>query len=237
MEFIYTATDTLFGKYVSSPRGLVDYEGIYKDELLDILVDTITHFDMSRVKTREDSLAIWINAYNIIVIAQLRNFNMAPDYENFLMFRTRFTITGEELTLDQLEKATPDHIKNFNDPRTHFALVCGAWSCPPLLDAAFRGEILYEQLDQRSVVFLNNTELNRIDADDGPYISSLFTWYKEDFAGFVRDTNTTNLISANPDGTEIDYYVSYLMDQRLISILQSGTIKYEYSWKVNKQPE
>jgi Protein of unknown function, DUF547 len=64
------------------------------------------------------------------------------------------------------------------DPRIHFALNCGAVSCPPI--AVYEAESLDEQLDIATQGFLEgNTVINK--EDNSVSLSMLFKWYKEDF--------------------------------------------------------
>ena len=66
------------------------------------------------------------------------------------------------------------------DPRIHFALNCGAVSCPPI--AVYEADDLDEQLDIATEGFLeSNTSVNK--EDNRISLSMLFDWYKEDFGG------------------------------------------------------
>ena len=66
------------------------------------------------------------------------------------------------------------------DPRIHFALNCGAVSCPPI--AVYSGDSLDSQLDDATKGFLEgNTKVNT--TDNSISLSMLFKWYKEDFGG------------------------------------------------------
>lgn len=230
IEFVYTAIDTLFARHVHEKSGLVDYEGIHADMLLQVVLDSIQSFDMSVLSTAADSLAFWINAYNITVIYYLRaEFNMErQDSAGFLLFRTPYPIAGELITLDDLEKYHSGRIIKFNEPRTHFALVCAALSCPPLLNRAYRGEILYRQLDERTGSFINDTTFNPL-----PGVSSLFFWYPTDFAGFVRYTPSSTSLTTLDEGTVREFIASYLVD---LSPLESGAEleAVEYDWTVNE---
>ena len=70
--------------------------------------------------------------------------------------------------------------KEFDEPRIHFALVCAAKSCPPLLNEAYSADKLDLQLQQQGEKFINNPKKNEI-AMDNIKISKLFDWYKGDF--------------------------------------------------------
>lgn len=228
LDYIYDSIDTLFAKYVTSDLGLVDYGGITADPLLKNVLDSIEAFDLSSVETSADSLAFWINAYNIVVIYYLeKDFDRQnQSLIGFPLFSTPYTIAGEMITLDQLEKFHPERIKKFNDPRTHFAVVCGALGCPPLLDRAFRGDRLYAQLDERARSFLNDSRFNR-----PPKVSSLFTWYTIDYEGFVRDPTSPSLLRSSAGATVADFIQSYLAVPAGFS---DTDLEYlEYDWNVN----
>ena len=237
LDFVYAATDTLFARHVTADRGLVDYESMYRDPLLERVRDSIAAFDLSSVDTPEDSLAFWINAYNILVIYYLRDFGFTPqDEQGFPLFSKKMTIAGEWLTLDELEKDTPDHIKRFNEPRTHFVLVCAALSCPPLMNHAYRGDSLHRQLDRRTHRFVNDSRYNSLGPDAPVNVSEVFRWYAADFEGFVRDTTVAMLLREKAGGDVADFIASYLDDPAQRNAVRQGPIGYTtYDWTVNKQ--
>jgi hypothetical protein len=62
------------------------------------------------------------------------------------------------------------------------ALVCAAKSCPPLVNRAYTGPLLNQQLDDRAREFLAGPEGLRIDRQARVvYFSSIFKWHGEDF--------------------------------------------------------
>jgi len=70
------------------------------------------------------------------------------------------------------------------DPRVHFALVCAAKGCPPLLPRAFRPESLDAQLDAAVRTALANPNQLAIDSLSNKVVGSeLFFWYSADFGG------------------------------------------------------
>jgi hypothetical protein len=240
LDYVYATWDTLLARHVTADRGLVDYKGMHDDPLLQPLHDSIVHFDMTTIDNREDSLAFWINAYNVMVIYHLPQSSndgtlSVPNTVDFKLFSTKFMIGAERITLDELEKGTDDHIKKFNEPRTHFALVCAALSCPPLLDRAYRGELLYRQLDQRTRQFIADTEFNRLEGDQVK-VSSLFDWYTPDYAGFVRNPGSETLLVEKSGGTVNDFIASYIEDPALSQSVREAKLGFlTYDWTVNAQ--
>jgi len=146
-------------------------------------------------------LAFWLNVYNASVQSLL---GAAPEqYED----RRRFfgapvvAVAGHELSLDDVEHGIlrrsrhslglgylPRRADDFErahrvderDPRIHFALNCGAESCPPIL--AYDHEAVDEQLDTATAGYLDAEA--EYDADrDMVRVPRLMLWYHGDFGG------------------------------------------------------
>lgn len=66
------------------------------------------------------------------------------------------------------------------DGRIHFALNCGAKSCPPV--AVYDASRIDEQLDKSSSAYLNETSSYKVD-ENKIYVTSLFSWFRGDFGG------------------------------------------------------
>jgi hypothetical protein len=116
------------------------------------------------------------------------------------VYRTSYQIAGTRYTLDDIEHgllrngspnpAAPWSRMDANDPRRrfavsldpriHFALNCGAYSCPPVRN--YRGKNLDEALDLATYSFL--AAESRIDEPHGVIeTSKLLLWYARDFGG------------------------------------------------------
>ena len=94
-------------------------------------------------------------------------------------FLDTWRVDGAWITLDTLEQRIirPRH----EEPRAHFALVCGAMGCPPLLDEPFAGDRLDEQLDSLGRQWFLEDDAVRVDADGTVSLSLIFKWYRSDF--------------------------------------------------------
>ncbi|MCI0351582.1 MAG: DUF547 domain-containing protein, partial [Acidobacteriales bacterium] len=89
-------------------------------------------------------------------------------------------VWGKTITLDDLEHGIIR--KRYQEPRSHFALVCAARSCPPLRTEPYVAERLSAQLDDQGRTFLRQREKNRVDAANRTlYLSPIFKWFEEDF--------------------------------------------------------
>jgi hypothetical protein len=234
-DFIYESIDHLFGRFVTPGAGLVVYDSLWSSFLFDTLCRAVGSMPMALLTAREDSFAFWINAYNVLVIRHIRAYGLEPqDQKNFPLFNTQqVRVAGQTLTLDELEKGSA-YIRKFDDPRSHFALNCAAQSCPPLLNKAYRGSLLYEQLDFQAKAFINDSGFNPL-LDSPPGVSMLFSWYAADFSGKRRDLASAARIS-DQAGSALDFIESYLQDPVKTVNLKSGNLQYvDYSWEINKQ--
>ena len=89
-------------------------------------------------------------------------------------------VFGEASTLNELENGMIR--KNYKEPRIHFALVCAAMGCPPLLDKPYAGAGLDAQLEARTKKFLADTGKNSLDEKNKTFrLSPIFEWYAADF--------------------------------------------------------
>ncbi len=150
--------------------------------------------------TDDKRKAFWINIYNAYVQIILTE---APErFENRGAFfsDTKIQLVQRELSLDDIEhgiirgsqskyalgflpKWFVDELERKlrvreRDGRVHFALNCGAKSCPPIpiLDA----EQLDAQLDEASRRYLQAS--TRYDAaEHKAYVTALFSWFRGDF--------------------------------------------------------
>jgi hypothetical protein len=148
--------------------------------------------------------AFWINTYNAFV--QLLIEKHTPDLLNrkarISFFGARsIPVAGILLSLNDIEHGMLRHssvwwslgylqkikVSDFEkklrlplDYRIHFALNCGAASCPAI--AFYKTANLDEQLDNAMVAFLEGTV--RFEARSKTvYLSSIFKWYYHDFGG------------------------------------------------------
>lgn len=129
---------------------------------------------------RDQRLAFYINAYNALVIeAVLANWPVQSVIKVPGFFKKKsHKVAGRSLTLDQLEHKVirPE----FKEPRIHFALVCAAVSCPPLMPRAFRGATLDKDLERLTRAFINSPKGAQVKVDKVA-VSKLFEWFSEDF--------------------------------------------------------
>ncbi|WP_440764378.1 DUF547 domain-containing protein [Natronorubrum sp. DTA7] len=158
--------------------------------------------DLETVRTdRRVGLAFWLNVYN--AAAQLLLERRPALFESRVRFfrATAITIAGTALSLDdiehgilrggrskyglgylpRLERTGLDRAYRLEvDPRIHFALNCGAASCPAIL--AYEPDSIDEQLDASTRAYLE--EHVEYDAERGRVrVPRLCLWFVGDFGG------------------------------------------------------
>ena len=172
--------------------------------------DTLATIDVIKLaeelNSKEKQLAFWINTYNALVQQKIKE-DTATYRDASIFFKERnLEIGGQFISLDDLENgilrgkkvnkivtSTPstgsgtpgtDIIEQFRlekiEPRIHFALNCGATSCPPV--AFYSDNQLDEQLSLAEASFVQSSsfytpETNTLE------ISEIFKWFEEDFNG------------------------------------------------------
>lgn len=187
--------------------GRVDYERLARSQLIENyrpLAAALRGFDPGSLSTDEERMAFWINIYNALLIHGVLAYR---EVRSLLKIRGAFeriayVIGGHRYSLDDIEhgilrgnrahflipgprfsRRDPRraHALAQVDPRIHFALVCGASSCPPI--GIYQAQNLNRQLDLAAVNFINNggIEINRNDGTVA--LSRIFQWYSPDFGG------------------------------------------------------
>lgn len=170
----------------------------YNELLEDLKKLTITQLK-SDLNTDTHKKAFWINVYN----AHFQIFRKDFGIEKSEIYKTpQIKIAGKEFSLDDVEhgilrkyrykfslgylpnpffrKIIKDLSVHEIDFRIHFALNCGAASCPPIAFYSF--EKLEPQLEMATLSFLESeTEIK--EAEKEIHVTQLFKWFLGDFGG------------------------------------------------------
>lgn len=185
----------------------INYELIQKEKTkqLDSLIQHInSHLINSNT---QQSKAAYLNLYNLLVIKQVvANYPInSPNEIPGFFDKTKFNIKKKSTTLNELENKIIR--PTYNDPRIHFALVCGAKGCPPIHQFAFFTDSLDQQLDWVSTSALNNQDFIRFHKTGTAEISEIFKWYVADFGGNEKGIkNFINKYRVNNKIESIGYY-------------------------------
>lgn len=228
--------------------GVVDYRGIKEKSLPGLeaaLADMATVDEAAFGKMpKEAQMAYLINAYNAFTLQMVADFYpvksireiggkvggglfgreskqwKVSSYEVGGKKRT-FKAMGKALTLDEIEH---DWLRpKYQDARVHFALVCGAKSCPFLRSEPYVAARLGEQLDAQGRQFLADAFRNRYDAaKDTIYLSKIFDWFSKDF------TRRGSLVS---------WVKPYFPKEWNTKATEASKIEFlDYDWSLNDTP-
>ncbi|MET2984098.1 DUF547 domain-containing protein [Aureibaculum conchae] len=215
-DTFFTKSDAFFKSYVSN--GKVDYDALHKNpEKLNEILTIAKDFSVEK-KDADKYQAFWINTYNISVIKGIiDNYPIKSPLDKSGFFdRIKYEVGGKKITLDDIQKKVLK--AEFNDPRFHFVLVCGALGCPPLISRAYLPKTLEAQLEAQTKLAINGNFI-KVDTKKKKVLGSeILKWYKEDFT-----MNGTK---------EIDFLNKY----RTEKIPSNYRLSYfTYNWKLNKQ--
>ena len=151
---------------------------------------------------RQPRLAFWINVYNAMVFHGIVALGIRRTVREMRGFfaRVAYRVGGFTLTADDVEhgilRGNAHHgllrRRAFGgrdprlalaihplDPRIHFAITCGAQSCPPV--GVYRAAVLDQQLDLAARNFLNQEVA--VDVRGCVTCSRILEWYAADFDG------------------------------------------------------
>ena len=199
-------------------NGRVDYSKIHENQkTLDELMRLAESVSVSE-KEPKVYQAFWINAYNISIIKGIiDNYPTNSPLEITGFFdKETYQLAGKNTTLNDIENKLLR--EKFKDPRFHFALVCGALGCPPLISEAYLPDSLDAQLAQQTNIALNGSFLKVNAKKKRVEVSEIMKWYKEDF----RLNGTSEIDFINKYRTEkipTNYKLTY----------------FPYNWSVNKK--
>ena len=187
-------------------------------DLIATLKDTDYQILLSSLNTDNAKKAFWINLYNGQTQTALKS---NPDkYKNRNAFfkARRIDVAGNKLSLDDIEHGILRHSKNkwslgyFNklfpsniekklrvdnlDYRIHFALNCGAKSCPPIV--FYNPEMLDTQLELATKAYLSS-EVEYDKTNNIVNLPALMGWFRADFGGkktMIKILKQHNIIPA-----------------------------------------
>ncbi|MEO5942116.1 MAG: DUF547 domain-containing protein [Ferruginibacter sp.] len=202
---------------------------VYKDQFKNLSYDSLA----SKISTDDIKKAFWINLYNAYTYSSLKK---DPDqYRNRKEFfkNKNIEIAGKKFSLDEIEhgflrrskiKWSLGYLNKFFpsktekqlrvshlDYRIHFALNCGAKSCPPI--AFYNPENIDKQLDIATTAYLTG-EVEYDESKNIVHLPALLNWFRRDFGGKKEE-------------------VKLLKSKQLIPDDKNPTIEFKkYDWSV-----
>lgn len=217
----------LLSEGIDLETGLVNYEAIQRSSTyaqFHELSSTLTHIRINDLGDGPEYTAFWINIYNALIIDAIIQFDIRGSIMRRpgIFRQAAYEINGMRFSADDIEHGIlrqnrPNPVLPFRpfstddprlvymvadfDPRIHFALVCGAMSCPPI--SHYSAEKLDFQLDQAASSFINGGDVTWDATSNTLWLSRIFDWYEGDFGGrkgvidllrqHSRDENVRNL--------------------------------------------
>lgn len=209
---IISKTDVFLKNYVNS--GLVDYQLIKNN--INELNELMALYHQVHLAVGDEKKALLINLYNLGAIKLLADqYPVGSPQEISGFYDKKFiTYQGSLVSLNDIENNVIR--KEYNDPRVHFVLVCGALGCPPITNFAYTSGQLDEQMTQQTKMALNNSDFIKVNERE-VLVSEIFKWYEGDF------------LKTNKSVIEfINKYRTVAIDSKL------KLDYYPYDWKINE---
>jgi len=162
--------------------GVVSYATLKTDARLDRYLKQLRAEDASEL-TGTELKAFWINVYNAFALKMICDHYPVKSIQDIPNVWTEkfIAIDGETYSLNDVEN---NRVRPLSDPRTHFALVCAAQSCPPLRSEAYTASKVNAQLDDQGQTFMRSARWNTFDVRTSSCtLSKIVDWYIGDFGG------------------------------------------------------
>jgi hypothetical protein len=197
-------------------RGRVNYAALKADKDFPVVLKSMSLMHPNARWSREEQMSFWINTYNMFVLKLICDHYPIGSVQDIPdAFTREFVKIGvHNYSLDYIEKEML--MKKFKLPEIHFAINCGAVSCPPLQNTPIRPEGIEQQLKKLGRTFINDTRFNTL-TEKKVEVSLIFEWYAADFASY---------------GTIADY----LRSQTTVQWPERVKIVYKpYDWSLNAQ--
>ncbi|WP_435414085.1 DUF547 domain-containing protein [Polaribacter aestuariivivens] len=200
--FNFKAQDTVNYNEVSQDllQNIMDNKSYEKQ--VKILEESTLEDLVSQLKTDNQKIAFWVNVYNSFIQISLTENPKEYEDRGAYFKKPRVKIAGKTLSFDEIEhdilrrsriKLSWGYLRKYFRPkyerklrvknidwRIHFALNCGAKSCPPV--AVFTPEDLDTEFDFMTTEYLK--EQTTYDKETRTATSvSLFSWFRADFGG------------------------------------------------------
>jgi len=218
----------------------VDYKGFQQDRnRLQTYLSSLSKVNMAEFSgwDKSDRLAFLINAYNAftveLILTRYPKLGSIKDLGSLLRspWENKFIpLLGETRSLDDIEHGMIRNPGDYNEPRIHFAVNCASIGCPALLNEAFTGKTLEQQLEKATKDFLEDRTRNRYNPTRKRLeVSKIFSWYKKDFESGWGGWHSLNDF--------FKHYSDNLTDNaQAKQIVLAGNVRIyylDYDWKLN----
>lgn len=233
--------------------GRLDYTGLADSALFAeyrLCTRRLQAFDPATLNTHAERLAFWINLYNALIIDAVITFGVRGSVQNAKGFfwRAAYNLGGRRYAAHDIEHgilranaphpaipgahfARHDPRRQYSlgvlDPRVHFALVCGARSCPPI--AVYDAHAIDTQLDLATRSFVSSKGVRIIPRPKIIWLSKIFQWYAPDFGAAPL-----GLGSRRPLLDFIAPYLDGAVSQAVLRTCDWPVRFMAYDWRLNE---
>ena len=244
-QALYQVAKRLKTEAIDPETGRIDYVDLAQTEAyrdFRKLARSLVNCNLEDMGDKNSQKSFWINLYNALILDAVVQYQIKGSISrNFGLFRrAAYRIGGMRFSADDIEHgilrgnrrnpffpfppfAPDDPRLAFSidppDPRVHFALVCGARSCPPI--AFYDGEQINTQLDLAAAGFINGGGVDYDPVSKTLWLSKIFSWYQADFGGRRGVLKTIG---------------KYIRDEKAQETLERGGPRVRYSaydWSIN----
>ncbi len=188
----YDVYDRLTRAYVDQQGG-VNYAGLKKElaalrDFIDQLAAVSPENKPEWFRNEDERKRYYLTAYNAYILFYA--VSAYPDkhalWSRLGLFKNKdIVLGGRTLTLNDLEHNIIR--REFLDPRIHFALNCGARSCPPLKAGVIAQNATEDELEEAARRFINDPANVRFDETSLTlHLSKIFDWFESDFLNYLR---------------------------------------------------
>ncbi len=198
-------------------RGRVDFAALARDRHdLDAYVRFVADTPPESFAPGDERLAHYLDSYNALSMFNVIESGIPQTHAGWrkvVFFALRkFDIGGHSLSLHAYEN---DVIRRLGDPRVHFALNCGAVSCPVLPRRPFAAGDLQQSLDRETRRFFASRDHLRVDsANRVVHLSEILRFYREDFES---------------SGTSLIGFVNRYVPERIPEDFEIRFISYDWT--------
>ena len=179
---------------------------------------------------RQDKLAYYLNAYNSICMYAVLKRGLPANtllsgLPGSIYLVDTFPVGGKGTTLHNLE----GKIREYEDPRIHFALNCMSNSCPPLRKQAYAGDALDGQLADQGERYLSDGR-GAVADGDRVKLGGIFDMYSGDFLDAYRKR------TGRKDATLLEAIKEYAPADSQVRRATGHKIMW-YDWGLNRAKE
>ncbi|MEM7662432.1 MAG: DUF547 domain-containing protein [Pseudomonadota bacterium] len=188
---------------------------------LNAYIDSFASADLDAL-SRDEQYVLWVNAYNAVTVQHIiGRYPLRSIRSGYIIGpwkKVKTNVGGREISLNDIEHEVLR--KDWQEPRTHYAVNCASYGCPNLKASAWEVATLEQDLTEAAAAYINHPRGVTVRGDGRLEVSTIYKWFKEDFGG-------------NEAGV-IDHLLEYAEQDLAEQISAKRDIRsYDYDWSLN----